>query len=87
LGPLPLQINARSPNCAQAALIMATVSAGAAIGVLPKPKKIGGVPSAIHDNTSSSVSVGNSSVSAPTKGRRPFGSTHSAAGPGKQSSS
>ena len=34
----PLQINARSPNCAQAALIMATVSAGDAIGVLPKPK-------------------------------------------------
>jgi hypothetical protein len=33
----PLQINARSPNCAQAALIMATVS-GDAIGVLPKPK-------------------------------------------------
>jgi hypothetical protein len=34
----PLQINARSPNCAQAALIVATVSAGAAMGVPPKPK-------------------------------------------------
>ena len=34
----PPQIKARSPNCAQAAPIMATVSAAAAIGVLPKPK-------------------------------------------------
>ena len=34
----PMQINARSPNCAQAALITATVSAEAARGVLPKPK-------------------------------------------------
>ena len=34
----PLQINARSPNRAQAAPITATVSAAAATGVLPKPK-------------------------------------------------
>ena len=34
----PRQINARSPNCAQAALIMATVSAGDSIDILPKPK-------------------------------------------------
>jgi hypothetical protein len=32
------QINARSPSCAQALLIMATVSAGDAISMLPKPK-------------------------------------------------
>ena len=73
------QTNARSPNCAQAVLIMATVSAGDSIGMLPKPKKIGGVPAAIHDATSSSASVGNSIASAPTNGPstipfRPFGS-------------
>jgi hypothetical protein len=32
------QINARSPKCAQAAVIMVAVSAGHATGVLPKPK-------------------------------------------------
>jgi hypothetical protein len=66
---------------------MATVSAGDSTGMLPKPKKIGGVPAAIHDATSSSASVGNSVVSAPTKGRRPFHFAHSAASPGKQTSS
>ena len=30
--------NARSPNCAQAALIMAIVSAGDSTGMLPNPK-------------------------------------------------
>ena len=74
-------------NCAQAALIMARVSAGDLTAVLPKPKKIGGVPAAIHDATSSSASIGNSIVSAPTKGRWPFHFAHSAASPGKQTSS
>ena len=73
----PTLIKARSLNCAQAALIMAIVSAGAVTRILPKPKEIGGVPAAIQDNTSSSAPVGNSSVSAPTKGcRRPSPATH-----------
>jgi hypothetical protein len=83
----PAQTNARSPNCAQAALIIATVSAADLTGMLPNPKKIGGVPAAIHDMTSSSAPVGNSIVSAPTKGRRPSHFAHSAASPGKQTSS
>jgi hypothetical protein len=33
---------ARSPNCAQAELIMASVSARDSTSMLPKPKKIGG---------------------------------------------
>ena len=44
----PEHTNARSPNCAQAAPIIASVSAGDLTGVLPNPKKIGGVPAAIH---------------------------------------
>ena len=57
---------------------MASVSAADSTPTLPNPKQIGGVPAAIHDATSSSASVGNSIVSAPTKGRlaipfRPFG--------------
>ena len=32
------QINARSPSCEQAPLIIATVSASACTGMLPKPK-------------------------------------------------
>jgi hypothetical protein len=65
----------------------ARVSAGDLTGVLPNPKKIGGVPAAIHDATSPSASVVNSIVSAPTKGRWPFHFAHSAASPGKQTSS
>jgi hypothetical protein len=60
------QTNARSPNCAQAALITASVSAGDSAGMLPKPKQIGGVPAATHDATSSSASVVNPIVSVPT---------------------
>ncbi len=47
---------------------MAIVSAGDSTGMLPNPKKIGGVPAAIHDATSASASVANSSVSVPTNG-------------------
>lgn len=66
----PEQINARSPNSAQAAPIILTVSAGdSATGMLPKPKQIGGVPWAIHANTSSSQSVVSSMVNEPTNGR------------------
>ena len=54
--------------------------------MLPKPNNMGGVPAAIHDMTSSSASVGDSIVSAPTKGRRPPELAHSAASPGKQTS-
>ncbi len=35
---VPDQINARSPNCAQALLIMAIVSVGIVTFMLPKPK-------------------------------------------------
>ena len=76
------QINARSPNCAQAEVIMARVSAADSTPTLPKPKQIGGFPAAIHDATSSSVSVGSSKLSAPTKGRWPFHFAHSDASPG-----
>ncbi len=34
----PEQINTRSPNCAQAVLMMAPMSAEGVIGVLPRPK-------------------------------------------------
>ena len=34
----PVQINARSPNCAHAALIISSVSAKETTGMLPKPK-------------------------------------------------
>ena len=54
------QINARSPTCAQAEVIMARVSAADSTPTLPKPKQIGAFPAAIQDATSSSVSVGNS---------------------------
>ena len=70
---------------------MAIVSAGDSTGMLPNPKKIGGVPAAIQDATSSSVSVCNSSVSVPTKGLlkgfRTSHFAHSAASPGKHASS
>ncbi len=66
---------------------MAIVSAGDSTGMLPNPKKIGGVPAAIHDATSSSASVGDSIVSVPTKGRWPSHFAHSAASPGKHTSS
>src|SRR5579875_3424086 len=83
----PAHTNARSPSSAQAALIIARVSAGEPTGILPKPKRIGGFPSAIHEATSSSASVGVSIVSAPTNGRWSPNSAHSAASPGKQTSS
>jgi hypothetical protein len=82
----PAQTNARSPNCAQAALIMASVSAGESTGMLPNPKKIGGVPAAIHDATSSSAAVGDSIVGVPTNGRRPFHFAHSARSQGTHTS-
>lgn len=81
------QINARSPNCAHAPLIISIVSDGDSTGMLPKPKKIGGVPAAIHDAASSSAPVANSIVSAPTKGRWRRHFAHSAANPGKATSS
>ena len=76
----------RSANAPQPGKF-STVSAGDSTGMLPQPKEIGGVPSAIHDATSSSASVSNSIVSAPTNGRWPFHFGHSAANPGKQISS
>jgi hypothetical protein len=81
------QTNARSANRAQAALIISSMSAGDLTAVLPKPKKIGGVPAPFHDATSSSTSVGNSIVSAPTKGRWRSNFAHSAANAGKHTSS
>ena len=66
---------------------MASVSAGDSTGMLPNPKQIGGVPAAIHDATSSSASVANSIANAPTKGRWPSHFAHSAASPGKYTSS
>ncbi|SHU30503.1 Uncharacterised protein [Mycobacteroides abscessus subsp. abscessus] len=55
--------------------------------MLPKPKKIGGVPPAIHDATSSSASCVIAMVSEPTNGRSPFHFAHSVARPGKQTES
>jgi hypothetical protein len=83
----PPHTNARSPNSAQAVAIIAMVSAGDSTGMLPVAKQIGGDPAATHAATSSSTSVVNPIVSAPTKGRWPSHFAHSAANPGTHTSS
>ncbi|SHU74418.1 Uncharacterised protein [Mycobacteroides abscessus subsp. abscessus] len=66
---------------------MARVLSADSTGILPNPKQIGGAPAAIHAATSSSEAVGRSKVNAPTNGRSPPNSAHSAANPGMQASS